>query len=74
MTENLTFNLDEVYREILRRRRERGACSHDNFLNLIDQVLDEKRTSGELTDDFDFKGAREKLEYKWQNIEKRKSE
>jgi len=61
--ENLEFNYDEIFNEIISRMETQGSFSKDARESLIDEVLEEKQNDGILPDDFDFKSAHEKLEY-----------
>ncbi len=61
--EPIVFELEAVYREIKQRQSASASYEESQLSELIDEVLDEQRTDGKLPDDFDFKAAREKLEY-----------
>ncbi|MFA5107846.1 MAG: hypothetical protein WC497_06035 [Patescibacteria group bacterium] len=61
--ENLEFNYDEIFNEIISRMETQGSFAKDNWETLIDEILEEKQNDGILPDDFDFKEAHEKLEY-----------
>ncbi len=61
--ENLEFNYDEIFNEIISRMETQGSFAKENWESLIDEILEEKQNDGILPDDFDFKEAHEKLEY-----------
>ncbi|MFH1171194.1 MAG: hypothetical protein V1778_01470 [bacterium] len=67
--ENLEFNLEEAFNEIRSRMKAEGAASREEYVDLIDEVLEEKREEGLLDDDFNFKEAHEALEARWNEIE-----
>ncbi len=69
MDENLTFNLNEAFREITNRMEEEGAFDREAFHDMIDEVLEEKREVGELSDDNDIEGYKEKLRMRWPEAE-----
>lgn len=55
--------INQLASEIRERQQAEGAFGREAAVELIDEVLEEKRALGILPDDFDFKGAQEKLEY-----------
>lgn len=65
---NLNFSLNTVFNEVLARRQNEGALSKDAYMELVDEILEEHRTDGELSDDFEFKQAREALEARWEEV------
>lgn len=69
MEENLTFNLNAVFKDILGRMEEEGAYSREVYDDLIDQVLEEKREIGELDTDDDIEEYKEKLKMRWPEAE-----
>lgn len=70
--ENLEFDLEEAFQEILARRQTQGALSKDEFLDLIEEVLEEKREEGLLDDDFQYKQAQETLATRWEEVAEEK--
>lgn len=66
--DNINFSLTEVFQEILDRRQTQGSMSQDEFTELVDEVLEEKREAGEIEDDFDFQQAREALIARWEEV------
>lgn len=67
--ENLEFNLEEAFNEVRSRMQTEGAMTQEEYLDLVDEVLEEKREEGLLDDDFNFKEAHEALEARWSEIE-----
>lgn len=66
--ENLEFNLEEILSEIRSRMETQGAMTREAYLDLAEEVLEEKRADGLLDDDEDFKQAQEALEARWEDI------
>ncbi|MBI3956642.1 MAG: hypothetical protein HY340_01495 [Candidatus Kerfeldbacteria bacterium] len=69
MMENLDFSLEEVFNEVRSRMQTQGALTREEYLDLVDEVLEEKREEGLIDDDYNFKEAREALETRWEEIE-----
>lgn len=67
--ENVEFDLQEVFREILNRMETEGAYDHDAYVNLIDEVLEEKIADGELDPDANVKNYSEALQLMWPQAE-----
>lgn len=63
--ENLIFNLNEVYREILNRMEEQGSFDEQAYYDLVEEVLEEKREMGELSDDDNIEEFEDKLRHRW---------
>lgn len=54
--------IEDLAAEVRERQQTQGAFGRDATIELIDEVLEEKRELGILPDDYDFKGVQEKLE------------
>lgn len=67
--ENLDITLNAIFNTILERRQSQGAFSHEEYADLVDEVLEEKREVGEIDDDYDFEQAKEALLAKWREID-----
>lgn len=67
--ENIEFNINAIFREILHRRQSDSALSYDEYVDLVDEVLEEKREHGEINDDFDLQQTREDLLARWNTVE-----
>ncbi len=63
--ENLTFDLNNVYREILTRMEEQGSFTQQAYFDLVEEVLEEKREIGELDDDANIEEYEDKLRHRW---------
>lgn len=62
------FSLTEVFNEVLSRRQTQGAFGKEAYMELVDEVLEEKRELGEIDDDFDLHQAREDLLARWPEV------
>lgn len=67
--ENIDFDLQDVFREILNRMETDGAYDRDAYVNLIDEVLEDKLADSELDPDANVKGYHEALEAMWPQAE-----
>lgn len=67
--ENVDFELNEVFREIVNRMESEGAYDHDSYNNFIDEVLEEKTANGELDPDANVKNYVESLQLMWPQAE-----
>lgn len=67
--DNIVFSLDEVFSEVRARRQSEGAFTKDEFEDLVEEVLEEKREEALLDDDADFEEARQALIARWPELE-----
>jgi hypothetical protein len=67
--DNLTFDLNGVFNEIITRMEEEGAFDRDAFVDLVEEVLEEKREAGALTDDDDIEEMEDVLKKRWPEAE-----
>ncbi len=67
--ENVEFDLQEVFREIINRMGNEGAYDRDAYNNFIDEVLEEKIANGELDLDANIKSYSESLQLMWPQAE-----
>lgn len=67
--DNITFDLNGVLNEIITRMEEEGAFDRDAFYDLVEEVLEEKRQLGTLTDDDDIEEMIDVLKKRWPEAE-----
>ncbi len=67
--ENLEFQLNEVFHEVVNRMQSEGEFDHDAYLNYIDDVLEEKESDGTMDPDANVKNYKESLELMWSQAE-----
>ncbi|MBI4414629.1 MAG: hypothetical protein HY566_00115 [Candidatus Kerfeldbacteria bacterium] len=63
--QNLLLDLNELFHEVMSRQQTQGALSKEEYLDLVEEVLEEKREEGVIDDDFEFQEARETLNARW---------
>lgn len=67
--DNIVFDLNGVYNEIITRMEEEGAFDRDAYYDLVVEVLEEKRETGVLTDDDDIEEMEDVLKKRWPEAE-----
>ncbi len=67
--DNITFDLNGVFNEIVTRMEDEGAFDREAFYDLVEEVLEEKREMGVLTDDDDIEEWEDVLKKRWPDAE-----
>jgi hypothetical protein len=67
--ESVEFNLNQVFREIVGRMESEGALDRDAYMNLIDEVLEERIANAELDPGANIKNYSESLQLMWPQAE-----
>lgn len=65
----MNITIAELFGVILERRHTQGLLSKGGYFELVDQVVDEYRREGLLTDDDDLESMKNKLRMKWKEVE-----
>ena len=66
--ENIAFNLEELFSEISERATSEGALSREEWNDIVDAVLDEKREFGEIHDDDDWEQMTDALKSRFSDF------
>lgn len=66
--ENLTVNLEELFNEVKDRAMDEGALSREEWNELVEEMLDEKRQFSELHDDDSWVEIRESLQARYDDF------
>ena len=66
--ENLTFDLEETYNEVKERAETEGAYSRDEWHDIVDEVLDNKREFHELDGDAEWQEIAENLKMRYDDF------
>ncbi len=69
MTEFLTFDLNEVFREAVERMRADGIADKGAYDDLIEELLEEKVEAGELSPSDDVEEYEDQLQARWPEAE-----
>lgn len=67
--ENLTLNLQELFEEIKERAFADGAYAREEWGDIVDEVIEEKREVQEIHDDVDLTEMREALKARFDEFE-----
>ncbi|MDD5251358.1 MAG: hypothetical protein PHT12_01845 [Patescibacteria group bacterium] len=67
--ENLDLDLEELYTAIKDKAEAEGAFSREEWDNLVDELLEEKRGAGEMSDDDDIMEISEALKARFEEAE-----
>lgn len=69
LMENLDLDLEELYTAIKDKAEAEGAFSREEWDNLVDELLEEKRGAGEMSDDDDIMEISEALKARFEEAE-----
>ena len=61
----MTIDTNSIFNEIITRMEEDGTFERDAYHDLVEEVLEEKREAGTLTDDDDIEEMKEVLRARW---------
>lgn len=67
--DNITFDLNQVFHDVLARMQEEGVFEHEAYIDMVDEVLEEKIELGELSIDDDIEIFKEQLRARWPDAE-----
>lgn len=70
MTENITFDLNQLYSQIKEQGEREGVTDAEGYLSLVEDVVNEKVDVGELHSDQNIEQIIEDLRTKWPDYEK----
>lgn len=62
MIENLAHNREEIFNEVKERAREEGAYSKEAWDDLVEEVIEEHRSVGEMHDDEDLMRLKDEVQ------------
>lgn len=63
--ENLESNIQDLFKEVKIRAFAEGVNSVDAWAEMVDEVIEERRRNGELSDDNALEGMEDVLEAMW---------
>lgn len=66
--DNLTLSIEDIYETASERARSQGAYSREEWNDLIDEILEEKRGMDEIDDDDNFQYIKESLDKRYDNF------
>lgn len=65
MTELLSYNIESLFDEVISRGREQGVTTQMQYDDLVEEVIEEHRSVGEVHDDEPTEDMEEQLRGKW---------
>jgi len=68
------MSLEEIYEEVRDRAKSEGAFSREEWNDIVDEILEEKRETSELHDDDDWAQIKEALQGRYEEMEEEVSE
>ena len=66
--DNLTFNIEDLFSEISERARSEGIATREEWNDLVDEVLEEKRSTMAIDDDDDRQYMVETLQARYDEM------
>ncbi|MBU0625826.1 hypothetical protein KKF05_05855 [Patescibacteria group bacterium] len=64
--DNLTLSIEDLYNEVCDRARSDGVLSREEWHDLVDEVLEEKRSQMKIEDDDDWQYIIESLQTRFE--------
>lgn len=74
MTENLIFNLQDLFEEVVEEGIAQGVNTEEAYHQLVDDILEEHRRVRELHDDQNLEGHLTHLKARWAEYQDRLSD
>ncbi len=65
MTEMLSYNIETLFEEVVSRGREQGVTTQVAYDDLVEEVIEEHRSIGEIHDDEPTEDMEEQLRGMW---------
>jgi len=69
LRDDIHFDLEEIFQEVLRRREAEGAFDQESYNQFVEDVLQEKIDRGEIDDDDDTEEWIEQLQNRWVDVQ-----
>lgn len=66
--ENLTTDINELFAELVQTARDQGALSREEWNETVEELLEERRADGELSEDADWAQMREELQGRYEEL------
>ena len=67
--ETLAINLEEIYREVKDRALDEGMFAREEWHDLVEQVLEDRREVHEIHDDVDWDEMKDALRARFSDFE-----
>lgn len=64
------YSLENLFRELQKQARLENIQSYDQYVGLVDNLIEEKKSYGFLADEEDLEQIKHGLELRWAEVEK----
>jgi hypothetical protein len=64
------FSLENLFRELKKQSKNENVGSYEEYTELVDNLIEEKKSYGFLADEEDLEQIKHGLELRWPEIEK----
>ena len=69
--QDLSFDLNSVFNDVIARLQEQGSFDREAYADMVEEILEEKREVGELSDDNNIEEYEDKLKQRWPEAQAR---
>jgi len=64
------FSLEQLFLELKKQSRSENVQSYDEYIDLVDNLVEEKKNYGFLVDEEDLEQIKQDLELRWVEVER----
>lgn len=64
------YSLESLFEELKKQAKEENVESYDEYTELVDRLIEEKKSYGFLSDEEDLEQIKHGLELRWHEIER----
>jgi len=64
------YSLENIFHELQKQSKQENVQSYDEYIDLVDNLIEEKKSYGFLADEEDLEQIKRGLELRWNEIEK----
>jgi hypothetical protein len=68
--ENVIFDINEILKELRNRQQKQGIYTQEGWNELIDEIIEEKITASEISEDRNIESLRQQLRERWDDFGK----
>jgi hypothetical protein len=64
------FSLENLFSELRKQAKNENVQSYEEYIDLVDNIVEEKKSYGFLVDEEDLEQIKHDLELRWNEIER----
>lgn len=64
------YSLENLFQQLQKQSKQENVQSYDEYIDLVDNLIEEKKSYGFLSDEEDLEQIKHGLELRWREIEK----